>query len=333
MKINAWAATEPKSDLVQIELDSGPLAPFDCVVQIINCAICFSDIHFIDNAWGKSKYPLVPGHEVVGKIVEVGESVTDRKVGEIVGVGYQRTACLDCPDCNSGRENLCKKGFVVTCASDHGGFADYMVTDSRFTIPVNSDYGLKYIGPLLCGGATIYSGLKHAGMKSGQTIGIIGLGGLGHLGVQFAAKSGNKVIVFEYDNSKAEFAAQLGADEVVITKDGVPRNLPYLFDAIVSTIHQPVNWNHYLRLLNSDGTLCFIGDPGNIEINIGYLLVRRRRMMGMQIASRQEIQDTLKAAETLQVKPIIQEYAFSDINQAFSDVRHNLVKYRAVLNH
>ena len=190
---------------------------------------------------------------------------------------------------------------------------------------------LKATAPLLCGGITVYSGLKEAGMTSGQNIGIIGLGGLGHLAVQFAHKLGNKVTVFTHSDDKSELAHSLGADNVVVTKDGLPK-LKERFDIILNTVDRPLGWNDYINLLDDDGTLCFVGNPGSFELNVGNLLSKRRRIMANPIGGRARITEMLDIASKYDIKAIIEEFPLDNVNEALDKLRANKMRFRAVLN-
>ena len=178
------------------------------LLKVESCGLCHSDIHVMDNDWGGPTYPVVPGHEAVGTVVEVGPLVSHLTPGDRVGVGWQSGACLHCRDCLRGNAQMCEVDNRATILHQYGGFGDHMTVDSHFAFPIPDGLPSEAAGPLLCGGITVYSGLRHAGMTGGQEIGVIGIGGLGHLAVQFAAKLGNRVTVFTSSPDKAEFAAQ-----------------------------------------------------------------------------------------------------------------------------
>lgn len=333
MEINAMAVMEEKESLKSwnyTEIEN--LEPFNVLIEIQACGICYSDIHMQDNDWNASRYPLVPGHEIIGQVTELGDQVQHLSKGDRVGIGWQRSSCLQCEQCLAGNENLCSVAYEATIIKHHGGFASHMVVDSRFAfnIPKNLDSNLA--GPLLCGGITVYSGLRSAGMTSGQDIGIIGLGGLGHMAVQFASKLGNKVTVFTRSKDKEEFAYKLGAAYVVNTKDEVPRKLAYpRLDIMLNTVDRPMPWSHFVRLLKADGTLCFVGNPGKLEIQIGLLLEQRRRIMGSPIGGRAEIRKMLEVANRYKIHPIIEKFPLQEVNEAITKLRQNQIRYRAVL--
>ena len=326
------AASEPKAILKPFKYSSNDLAPYDILIKVETCGICYSDIHMINDDWKSSKYPIVPGHEVIGRISELGSQVTHLTKNERVGVGWQKHSCLSCRTCIDGHENLCEVDNQATIRGNHGGFATHMVTDSRFAfkIPEKLD---NNIAPLLCGGITVYAGLKNAGMSSGQEIGVIGIGGLGHMATLFASKLGNKVTVFTTSEDKIDFAINiLGAADGVLTKDGVPKKLPQYLDIIINTVDSPQPWDQYIRLLGPNGTFCFVGNPGDLTVPAGFLMGKQRRVMGSSIGSRSRINEMLRIAERYNIRPIIEEFPLSDANKAIEKIKNNKIRYRAVLH-
>lgn len=332
MQIQALAAHQKGETLKPYNFDPGQLQNYDCLIEVLACGICHSDIFMVDNDWGSSRYPLVPGHEVVGEVVEVASQVKHLKIGDRVGVGWQMSSCLQCPDCLKGNENLCDKnqGLIV---KGYGGFADYLKVDSRFAFPIPDGIETEVAGPLLCGGITVYSGLRYAGMSSGQEIGVIGIGGLGHMAVQFASKLGNSVTVFTTSQDKADFAHQLGARHIVVVPPGEsppPPTRP--LDIIISTVPLSLNWQAYVEYLNSDGTLVFVGVPDTpVSLSILPLMNKRRRVMASPIGGRAMIIEMLSVADRFGIKPIVETFPMEQVNEAMQKVRDNKVRYRAVL--
>jgi uncharacterized zinc-type alcohol dehydrogenase-like protein len=330
MNVNAMAAYKKGESLNQFKYGIDELGQNDCIIKVISCGLCHSDIHAIDGFF-PVKYPMVPGHEIVGEVVEVGSGVSHIKVSDIVGVGWQRSACLQCEDCINGNENVCSsaKGVIT---DGYGGFADYLIMDSRFCFVLPPDLDKMKAGPLLCGGITVYSALKHAGMKSGQRIGVIGTGGLGHLAIQFAAKLGNKVTAFTTSNDKAEFATKMGASEVVITKDKSKIETKKPLDIIISTIPTNLDWGKYIRLLSTDGTLTFVGlFDKPINIDLFSLLSRRRKITASPIGGRAVMNEMLRIANDFNIEPITETFSLKDVNDAIKKVRENTIRYRAVI--
>lgn len=305
----------------------------DVVIQVTHCGLCHSDVHMIDNDWGMSNYPIVPGHEVVGEVVEVGSQIHHLKKGQRVGVGWQRSACLQCDDCVAGNENLCDDNESLI-GDGFGGFADHVVVDGRFAFRLPDGVESRHAGPLMCGGITVYSGLRHAGMSSGQRIGVIGIGGLGHMGVQFARQLGNEVVAFTTSPDKFDEAERYGAHEAVnVKEDGAFDSLERKpLDIILSTVPAKIDIEPYLNLLSSDGTMCFVGVPDEpLELPIFPLLLKRRRIMASPIGGRGIMRDMLRTCDRFGVAPVIEEFAMSEVNDAIQKVRDNSVRYRAVL--
>jgi alcohol/geraniol dehydrogenase (NADP+) len=334
MQIQALAAHQQGADLQPFSFETAAPQNYECIVKVLACGICHSDLHMVDNDWGGARYPLVPGHEVVGEVVETGPQVSHLKVGDRVGIGWQSLSCLDCKDCLRGNENLCHdvkhRNLIV---HDYGGFADYVAIDSRFTFPIPAGIPTEVAGPLLCAGITVYAGLHYGGMTSGQEIGVIGVGGLGHLAVQFASRLGNRVTVFTTSEDKAQFAKTLGADRAIVVPAG--ESLPEpdrLLNLIISTVPAALDWTNYLHQLDSDGTLVMVGVPPEpLNIPLSALLSKRRRVMASPIGGRALMMEMLSIADRFQIRPIVETFSFDQANEAFQRVRDNKVRYRAVL--
>jgi uncharacterized zinc-type alcohol dehydrogenase-like protein len=286
----------------------------------------------IHDDWDISRYPLVPGHEVIGEVVEVGSQVTHLKTGDRVGVGWQQGACMQCRDCLKGHQNLCDQaeGLIV---SGYGGFADYMVVDSRFAFLLPEGISTESAGPILCGGVTVYAGLRNAGMGSGQEIGVIGIGGLGHLAVQFASRLGNRVTVFTTSADKAEFATQLGAHEAILVPAGGSPPLPVnRLNIIINTANQALDWLGYVNYLDSNGTFVFVGMPSEpLTIPVTPLTSKQRRIMGSEIGSPAMITEMLDVVEKFGIQPMVELFPLAQANEALQRVLDNKVRYRAVL--
>jgi alcohol/geraniol dehydrogenase (NADP+) len=332
MQINALAALEKGAPLQSFSFQAAPLKAFDCAIKVMACGICHSDIHMIHDDWDISRYPLVPGHEVIGEVVEVGSQVTHLKIGDRVGVGWQQGACMQCRDCLKGHQNLCDQaeGLIV---SGYGGFADYMVVDSRFAFLLPEGISTESAGPILCGGVTVYAGLRNAGMGSGQEIGVIGIGGLGHLAVQFASRLGNRVTVFTTSADKAEFATQLGAHEAILVPPGGSPPLPVnKLNIIINTANQALDWLGYVNYLDSNGTFVFVGMPSEpLTIPVTPLTSKQRRIMGSEIGSPAMITEMLDVVEKFGIQPMVELFPLAQANEALQRVLDNKVRYRAVL--
>lgn len=331
----ALAAMEKGAPLTRWEFDCGPLKTQECRVKVLACGLCHSDVHCIDDDWKVSRYPLVPGHEVVGEVVEIGVSVDNLKIGDRVGISWQCASCGLCRDCLRGNENLCdaNKGLIV---DGYGGFADFVQLDARWAFPLPENLETNLAGPLLCAGVTTYASLRDAGMSSGQRIGVVGIGGLGHLAVQFAAKLGNHVTAFTTSEDKAVFARELGAHEaVVLPRDGqfpAPPAPEKRLDILLITATADLDWAGALEWLGSDGALSVASVPErDLQIPVFALQNKRRRVTGSNVGSRHVIQETLQIAADYGVKPIVELFPFDAVNEAIERVRENRVRYRAVL--
>lgn len=307
------------------------ITPFECRLDVLACGLCHSDIHVIDNDWNTSHYPLIPGHEVIGRVVEIGSAVTHLRVGDRVGVGWQRSACLQCDDCLRGETNLCDQSKSVI-TDGFGGFASGMTMDSRFVFGLSDGIATEIGGPLLCGGITVYSALRAAGTKSGQHIGVIGVGGLGHIAVQFASFLGNIVTAFTSSSDKSDFAVEMGADYVVVVDAEHPPRSEKKFDIIINTVPADLDWTAYINLLKSDGTLTFVGvPPSPLILPIGLLLHHRRRITASPIGGRAIMKEMLRIADEFGIAPVIEKFPLADVNKAIKKVRDNTIRYRAVI--
>ena len=332
MKVSAMAAYRAGEPLRPLEYEIGAAEGYGCIIQLEACGICHSDIHVIDNDWGGPTYPVVPGHEAIGRVMEVGPFVTNLKPGDRVGVGWQSGACMQCADCMRGDANMCDVN-KATIIHQYGGFGDYMSVDARFAFPIPEAMPSEAAAPLLCAGITVYSGLRHAGMKGGQDIGVIGIGGLGHIAVQFAARLGNRVTVFTSSPDKAEYAAGLGADDAVIVgRDGIVPAAKRKLNIIIDTVAAAKDYNAYLSHLDSDGVYNLVGIPNEpISLSVFAFQDKRRRIMGSPIGGPGEIAEMLTLADRYNVTPLVEVFPFAAANAAIQKVRDNAVRYRAVL--
>lgn len=285
----ALAALERGAPLVPWEHDLGDLSANGCRVKVLACGICHSDIHCVDDDWKASRYPLVPGHEVVGEVVALGENVEHLQVGHRVGVSWQCASCGCCRDCLKGQENLCDDNKALIL-DGYGGFADFVQLDARWAFPLPDALATELAGLLLCAGVTVYASLRDAGMGSGQRIGVVGIGGLGHLAVQFASKLGNRVTAFTTSSDKAGFARELGAhDAVILPRDGrfpPPPVGDERLDILLVTATADLDWAGALEWLGSDGALSVASVPEHdLQIPVFALQNKRRRVTGSNVVA------------------------------------------------
>ncbi|WP_224368835.1 NAD(P)-dependent alcohol dehydrogenase [Hyalangium versicolor] len=332
MKIQAYAAPGKGQSLVPFEFEPRPLGPHEVQVKISHCGICHTDLHMVNNDWGLSSFPLVPGHEIVGTISQVGSLVTQLKPGQRVGVGWESNSCGECDWCARGQENLCPR-FAPTCVGRHGGYAEFIQLNSRFVIPVPETLASETVAPMLCGGITVFSPLKQYGMGPQHRVGVIGIGGLGHLGLQFARAFGCEVTAFSTSPDKEAEARRHGAHHFVSTRGEEPlRKHASAFDFILSTVNADLPWMDYINALRPGGTLCFVGSPpSNVSVPIFPLLVTNKRIVGSNTGSPAEMREMLQVAARHGVKAQTERFRIDQVNQALGRVARNEVRYRAVL--
>ncbi|MFQ5451738.1 MAG: NAD(P)-dependent alcohol dehydrogenase [Nitrospinaceae bacterium] len=332
MSVTCYAAKSVKSRLESFEYQPEPLGPHDVEVEITHCGICHSDIHLIDNDWGITNYPLVPGHEIAGTLIGLGSEVQAFEKGQRVGIGWQRSSCLQCEYCIQGLENLCPK-IKDTCVGHHGGFAEKIRADSRFAFPLPEELDSENAAPLLCAGVTVYSALVHCGVLPAMRVGVIGVGGLGHLAVQFARAMGCEVTAFSSRPEKEREARELGAHHFVPDTDlATLEKLATTQDFLLSTVPVDLDWKSYLDTLRPGGKLCFVGVPGKpLEIPVFSLIVGRNSICGSPIGSRTDIKEMLAFAARHQIQAWTESFPMSAVNEGIDRVRNNQARYRVVL--
>lgn len=327
MEIHAFAAFAPKESLRPYTYSPPPLAPHEVLLKVSHCGLCHSDIHLIEDNWKRSRYPLVPGHEVIGTIVEKGKEVTLDK-GERVGVSWIRSACLNCPTCLAGHTNICPQK-TTTCNGYPGGFAQYMVADSRFVYPIPQELDSALAAPLLCAGATVYAPLRRLGVQAHHSVAILGIGGLGHLALQFAKAFGCEVTAISHSPSKKEEAKAFGADHFALFTEPPA---PSQFDFIFSTVHADLHWNQVITWLKPLGTLCFLGKPEKEAlIDIGLLLSPQKKITGSSNANRLLLSEMLRFSAQHRIAPQIELFPLSQVQQGIERVKANAARYRVVL--
>lgn len=332
MDIKAQAAFEGGSILSEFSFPPRALGPWDVELNITHCGVCHSDIHLIDNDMGMSSYPLVPGHEIVGEIIHKGSEVVDFVLGDRVGIGWQCSACLQCEWCNKDEEQNCAKK-LPTCVSQPGGFADRIISDSRFAFKIPEKLSSERAAPLLCGGVTVYSPLKYHNMGAGNKVAIIGLGGLGHMAVQFANALGCEVTVISSSSDKEKEASSLGAHHFICSKNKSELiNAVNSFDFILSTAPADYDWSMIVSMLKTHGKLCFVGFPPHAVSIPSVMLIRgERSICGSNIGSRKTIREMLKFAAENDLGARVELFPLAQVNDAIQKLKSNKVHYRAVL--
>ncbi|WP_433973102.1 NAD(P)-dependent alcohol dehydrogenase [Tunturiibacter lichenicola] len=331
-ELHGLAVHAAGAHLLPYKYDPGELKAHEVEIKISHCGVCHSDVHLIDNDWGISKYPFIPGHEIVGTVVAVGSGVTDRTMGERVGVGWQADSCGICEWCRQGEENLCAKA-QPTCVGRNGGFADRVRVNSRFAVPVPTALESENAAPLMCAGITVYSPLRNYDVRPSSRVGVIGIGGLGHLGIQFAKAFGAEVTAFSTSKDKEAEAKSLGAHNFVNTRDtGALKKVAGSFDLLLSTVSADQDWQAYVNALRPKGMLCLVGaSPAPVQVQGASLITHQKAVSGSNTGSPHDLAEMLDVAARHGVKAITERFAMAKANDAVTKVKKNQVRYRAVL--
>ena len=330
--IQGFAAHAAGAELLPYKYDPGDLKPTEVEIAISHCGICRSDIHMVDNDWSISHYPLIPGHEIIGKVTATGSAVLGLNTGDRVGVGWQANSCGHCEWCLQGAENICPDS-QGTCVHRCGGYADRIRVNARFVFLIPEGLDSERAAPLLCGGITVYSPLRTHGVSPASHVGVIGIGGLGHLAVQFAHAFGAEVTAFSMSPAKEPDARSLGADNFVNTRESKTlKKMAGHFDLILSTIEADQDWGAYITALRPHGTLCFVGVPPSVlGLPVFPLVSGQKSVTGSPNGSPRMIREMLGVAERHKVQAITERFAMAKANDAVTKVKKNRVRYRAVL--
>lgn len=332
--IHAYAVFEPGGELKPYEYDPGPLGAQQVEIQVEHCGICHSDLSMIDNEWGLSQYPLVPGHEVIGTIGAVGSDVTHLTLGQRVGLGWHSGYCMSCETCLSGDQNLCSSA-ETTIVGRHGGFADKVRADAVSVIPLPEGIDPASAGPLFCGGITVFNPLVQFDISPNARVGVIGIGGLGHMALQFLNAWGCEVTAFTSSAAKREEALELGAHHTLDSRDAdALAAVAGRFDLILSTVNVKLDWNAYLGTLKPKGRLHIVGatlEP--LDIGAFSLIMAQRSVSGSPVGSPVTIGKMLNFAARHDIKPVTEMFPFVKINDAITHLRSGKARYRVVLSH
>jgi uncharacterized zinc-type alcohol dehydrogenase-like protein len=340
-RTRAYAALTPKSPLAPYEIDRRPVGPRDVAIEIEFSGICHSDIHQARDEWGNGIFPMVPGHEIVGKVVRVGAEVKRFKAGDRVGVGCMVDSCRTCDPCKKDLEQFCQKGAAYTYngtemdrkTPTYGGYSTDVVVDEKFVLSVPAGLDPAGAAPLLCAGITTYSPLRTFGVKRGDEVAVVGLGGLGHVGVRLAAAMGARVTVFSHSERKRPDALALGASDFVATHDpAVFGKNAERFDFVLDTVSAPHDYNAYLGLLKRDKTMVLVGAPDPTPVSAFPLLMRRRRLAGSLIGGIRETQEMLDFCGAHGVVCDVEVIPIGRINEAWDRVVRSDVRYRFVID-
>ena len=337
-----FAATDPKTPLAPYSFSRREPGPTELAIDILFCGVCHSDLHMARNEWGQSIYPMVPGHEIVGRVSATGNKVKKFKTGDIAAVGVIVDSCRHCAPCNRGEEHFCADGATLTYANKDrvdgsitmGGYSSNYVVDERFahTVPANLD--LAAVAPLLCAGITTYSPLRHWNVGPGKKVGIIGLGGLGHMGLKFAHSFGAHTVQLTTSLKKKDDAIKLGADDVIVSTDEAQmKKHAGTFDFILDTASAPHALEPYLGLLKQDGTLALVGLPDKPPaVSVFSLISGRRSIAGSMIGGMPETQEMLDYCGKNNITADVEIIPIQKINEAFERMLKQDVKYRFVID-
>jgi uncharacterized zinc-type alcohol dehydrogenase-like protein len=342
IKTKGYAAKSATTALEPFSFERREPGEQDVLIEIQYCGICHSDIHQVRNEWNSSTYPMVPGHEIVGKVLRVGSKVKQFKPNDVVGVGCMVDSCRTCGSCQKGLEQYCDNHISFTYNATEqdrktptfGGYSSHIVVNQDFVLSVSKELPLANVAPLLCAGITTYSPLKHYKVGSGQRVGVVGLGGLGHMGVKLAAAMGAEVTVFSTSASKRDDALRLGAKDFVVTKDPkIFEKLTNRYDFILDTVSMPHDINLYLSTLRLEGTLVLVGVPEKaLDLQAFSLIQKRRNLAGSLIGGIRETQEMLDFCAQKKVTSDIELIPVQQIEQAYERVLKSEVRYRFVID-
>ena len=342
IEVRAYAAQKAKADLAPWKFNRRDLGPNDVLVEIVYSGICHSDIHQVREEWGEAIFPMVPGHEIAGIVKEVGSSVTKFKPGMKAGVGVFIDSCRKCENCLAGENQYCLEGMTGTYNGyerdgktvAQGGYASAIVVNEDYVLHLPENLEMAGIAPLLCAGITLYSPLKHWGAGPGKKVGIIGLGGLGHMGVKFAHALGAEVTVLSHSANKEADAKNMGADHFILTKDeAVFEKYKSHFDLLINSVSAPMDLNKYANMLKLNGSLVMVGLSGKpYPIDAFTMLNQRRRIAGSMIGGMKQTQEMLDFAGKHNIVSDVEIIKADEINKAYDRVVNSDVKYRFVID-
>jgi len=338
----AYAAQTKTSPLAPFNFERRDVGPHDVQIEILYCGVCHSDVHQARDEWGGSIYPMVPGHEIVGKVVKVGASVKKFKAGDLAGVGVMVDSCRVCKHCQSDLENYCVEGMTGTYNGyerdgktiSQGGYSTQIVTDERYVLSISPKLDLKAVAPLLCAGITTYSPLRYMNVKKGMKVGVIGLGGLGHMGVKFAVSMGAEVTLISTSPSKAGDAKRLGAHHFLLSTDEKEcKKYDSYFDVLLNAVSADHDYDPYLRLLDLNGTMIIVGLPSKKPLVDPFALLKNRRsIIGSMVGGIKETQEMLDYCAEHNIVSDVEVIKMQYINEAYTRMLKSDVKYRFVID-
>lgn len=332
MKVTAYAALEPKGKLESYTYELGELESEQVDIKVNYCGICHSDLSMINNEWGMTQYPLVPGHEIVGEVVATGSAVKNVKVGDYVGLGWLSASCMSCHECLDGSQHLCSNN-EATIVGRHGGFADYVRGHWSWAIPLPKNIDMSKAGPLLCGGITVFNPILLADVKPTDTVGVIGIGGLGHMAIKFLKHWGCEVIAFSSNPNKKEQILNMGANRVINSKS--PEELESItgkLNFILNTTNVTLDWNSYLTTLAPKGKFHTVGavlEP--MSIPAFSLIMGEKSVGGSPIGSPALTKTMLEFCVRHNIYPTVEEFDMKNVNEAIKHLEDGKARFRIVL--
>ncbi|MGB0063579.1 MAG: NAD(P)-dependent alcohol dehydrogenase [Terracidiphilus sp.] len=331
-QIQGLAVHAAGAELLPFRYDPGKLGAYDVEIAITHCGVCHSDLHLIANDWGISQYPFIPGHEIVGTVAEVGAEVNHLAIGQRVGLGWQSNSCGHCEWCVSGQENLCPEA-EATCVHRNGGYADRVRANARFVVPIPGGLPSEQAAPLLCAGVTVYNPLRINGINPSSRVGVVGIGGLGHLAIQFARAFGAQVTAFSTSPAKEEEARLFGAHQFVNSLESkAMKEAANSQDFILTTVNADQDWGAYIQALRPTGTLWFVGVPPKpVSMPAFPLISGQRAIGGSPVGSPSRLREMLDVAARHGVKAATELFPMAKANEAIEKVKKSKVRYRAVL--
>jgi len=330
--IHAYAAFEAGGELRPFEYDPGELGYNDVEIGVDFCGICHSDLSMVDNEWGIATYPLVPGHEIVGTIVACGTGVTSLEIGDKVGLGWHAGYCMTCSNCMHGDHNMCANA-EATIVGHYGGFADKVHAQAASVIKLPEGLDLQSAGPLLCGGITVFNPLIQFGIRPTDSVAVIGIGGLGHMALQFFKAWGCEVTAFTSSEAKTEEALDMGAHRVINSRNSEALEAAAgQFDLVLSTVNVRLDWNQYIQTLKTRGRLHLVGatlEP--LDLQLFPMLMGQRSVSSSPVGSPANIARMLAFAARHDIKPVVETFRFDQVNDALAHLRSGQARYRVVL--
>ena len=340
--VKSYAAQSATSPLAELTIERRTPKPTDVQIEILYCGVCHSDLHTVRNEWGGTVYPVVPGHEIVGRVTAVGDKVTKFKVGDLAGIGCMVDSCRECDNCKDGLEQYCEKGMVGTYNGKErdgsgitlGGYSKQILAHEDFVLHISDKQPLEGIAPLLCAGITTYSPLRHWKVGKGDKVGVVGLGGLGHMAVKLAASMGAEVTMLSHSPSKEADAKKLGAHKFILTSDKAQlKDAANYFDFILDTVSADHDYNLYLGMLRTNGVMVCVGAPSKpAQIPAFNLIFGRRTFAGSLIGGLPETQEMLDYCAAHNIVSDVEVIKISEINEAYERMLKGDVKYRFVID-